>query len=67
MSTNIKSKQSLTFVLPTFNEKENILQLLNEIQKCFNSYELELIVIDDNSKDGTSILVREYAKKKQTR
>ena len=49
MSINIKNKQSLTFVLPTFNEKENILQLLDEILKSFNSYELELIVIDDNS------------------
>ena len=63
MPININNKESLTFVLPTFNEKENILQLLDDILKSFNTYELELIVIDDNSKDGTSRLVREYAKK----
>ena len=57
------SKSDISFVLPSFNERYNILPLLDELLELSDVYELELIVIDDNSTDGTSLLVRERAKK----
>ena len=55
-------KINLSVILPTFNERNNILPLLNELLSLSASYEIELIVVDDSSIDGTSSLVRELAK-----
>ena len=60
---NSQEKQHISVILPTFNERNNILPLLDELLKLSNLYKLELIVVDDNSTDGTSLLVRELAKK----
>ena len=43
--------------------KLNIILLLDELLSNFGDFQLELIVIDDNSSDGTLNLVRERAKK----
>ena len=56
-------KINLSVILPTFNERKNILTLLDGLLKLSNSYEIELIVLDDSSTDGTSSAVRELAKK----
>ena len=56
-----KSEIAVTFVLPTFNERKNIVFLLNELIKLKSLYKLELIVVDDNSSDGTSEVVRNFA------
>tara|TARA_Y100001968_G_scaffold199412_1_gene182950 strand:- start:12399 stop:13505 length:1107 start_codon:yes stop_codon:yes gene_type:complete len=58
-----KYKQNLSVVLPTFNEKNNIASLLDELLELSTLYEIELIVVDDNSSDGTSTLVRELSQK----
>ena len=48
-------------VIPTYNEKENISPLIN---KCLNlSIDCKIIVIDDNSPDGTALAVEEFTKK----
>lgn len=56
----------LSIVIPTYNEKENILVLLKKINTEFkeNKIKGELIVVDDGSPDGTGNLV-ENLKKKQ--
>ena len=51
----------LSVVLPTYNERENILPLLNQLLALKQPYQLELVVVDDNSNDGTAELVREFA------
>lgn len=43
----------VSIILPTFNEKDNIIPLVKEINRCINNYEHEIIVADDNSPDGT--------------
>lgn len=48
-------------IIPTYNEKENIVRLVHEIfeqqPRCPN-VELNILVVDDNSPDGTSEIVR---------
>ena len=58
-----KTKINLSVVLPTFNEKNNIQPLIDELLELSMFYELELIVVDDNSTDGTSLMVRDLARK----
>lgn len=45
----------LSLVIPTYNEKENIQRLIKKIQNEFeqNDIDGEIIVVDDNSPDGT--------------
>jgi len=44
-------------LIPTYNESESILKLLRELE----ALEVDIIVIDDNSPDGTAILVGNLA------
>lgn len=51
-----------TFVMiPTYNEKENIANLINEISKL-KIKNLHIVVVDDNSPDGTWRIVEEISK-----
>ncbi|MBI3955404.1 glycosyltransferase [Candidatus Gottesmanbacteria bacterium] len=49
---------SLSIIIPTLNEKCNILPLISQIQK--NIHPKEIIVVDDNSPDKTGALVERY-------
>ena len=52
-----------TFVMiPTYNEKENIKNLIDEILKLKIS-NLHIVVVDDNSPDGTWKIVEQISKK----
>lgn len=53
-------------VIPTFNEKENILhllKLLKEVFKKIKGWNLRILVVDDNSPDGTAQIVQQHRKK----
>lgn len=52
-------KPVASIVLPTFNEVENIVPLIEELRKNI-SVPLEIIVVDDNSPDGTSQSVQAF-------
>lgn len=61
----MKSKYKIklvSIILPTYNEAENIIGLIKSINKIVK-YSKEFIVVDDNSPDGTSELVRKFIKK----
>ena len=47
----------ISFILPTFNEVDNIKQLITELDQNFKALAKEFIVVDDNSTDGTWQLV----------
>jgi dolichol-phosphate mannosyltransferase len=51
-------------MIPTYNEKENIARLINEILKL-RIKNLNIVVVDDNSPDGTWKIVKEISKKKK--
>jgi dolichol-phosphate mannosyltransferase len=50
------SAQALV-VIPTFNEAENIGRLLGELSRRYSSL-IDILIIDDNSPDGTADIVR---------
>lgn len=52
---------SVSVVLPTFNERDNIAELIDAIQRELP--EPEIVVVDDNSPDGTSHIVQAIAEK----
>lgn len=52
----------VSVILPTFNEAGNVVKLIQDIKQEVDSL-YEIIVVDDNSPDGTSNLVAEYIKK----
>ena len=45
-------------ISPTYNEKKNISELINRITLI--STEIDLLIIDDNSPDGTADIVKSY-------
>lgn len=49
--------EKISILLPTYNERENIIPLIERTLKAVTQ-EKEVIVIDDNSPDGTSELVQ---------
>lgn len=55
-------------VIPTYNEKENISNLIPEILKQINTIttipdmEVSILIVDDNSPDGTAKVVRNFMK-----
>lgn len=51
----------LSVVVPTFNERDNIEPLLAAIRAALAGIDWELIVVDDDSPDGTAELVRTLA------
>ena len=54
----------LSLIIPTYNERENIPKLISEIKEQFNKNEIdgEIIVVDDNSPDGTGQVLEELKK-----
>ena len=50
----------ISIVIPTFNEVENIISLLKNLIDLVNHFEYEIIVVDDDSPDGTSDEVSKY-------
>ncbi len=48
----------LSIVVPTYNEKGNVLPLAEGIAKAFSDVEYEIVFVDDNSPDGTAGAIR---------
>jgi dolichol-phosphate mannosyltransferase len=57
------SKAKLSIVLPTYNESQNIVRMLDSIAETLSPYTTaEIIVVDDNSPDGTAEIASLHAK-----
>jgi dolichol-phosphate mannosyltransferase len=59
--------EKITVMLPTYNEKENICEMIDTLEQDIfpqlKNYLMNILVIDDNSPDGTAQLVRNYMRK----
>jgi dolichol-phosphate mannosyltransferase len=53
----------LSIIVPTFNERDNVVELVQRLTRVLGSVSWEVVFVDDNSPDGTADLVREIARK----
>ncbi len=52
----------LTVVIPTFNERANVIPLLERLRATLAGIEWEAIFVDDDSPDGTAAFIREIGR-----
>ncbi|MGB2885154.1 MAG: glycosyltransferase family 2 protein, partial [Dehalococcoidia bacterium] len=62
-SMNSGQAVELSLIAPTYNEKENIVPLVERVHKALSQYKYELIIVDDNSPDGTAQLANSLSSK----
>ena len=53
----------LSIIVPTFNERENVAELIRRLDQCLMSSSWEVIFVDDDSPDRTSDFVRQLAQR----
>lgn len=56
------SRKFISVILPSYNEKDNISEAIERITKSLQDNLLEIIVVDDNSPDGTWKIVEKLQK-----
>ena len=54
MNSLHSSSTELSLIVPTYCESQNIAILVERVHQSLSSYSYELVVVDDNSPDGTS-------------
>ena len=50
---------AVSVVMPSYNEKENILEAIQRISDALHEALLEIIIVDDDSPDGTWKIVQD--------
>lgn len=53
----------LSIIVPTFNEAGNIGELIRRVDACLTGIRWEMLVVDDDSADGTADLVTEIGRR----
>jgi dolichol-phosphate mannosyltransferase len=53
----------LAVIVPTFNERDNVVSLFDLVTRALGDIPFEFIVVDDNSPDGTAAVVKELARR----
>ena len=61
----VRPAPELAIVVPTFQERENVPQLIERLRRLLSGLEWEIIVVDDDSPDGTAAVVREIGQTDQ--
>jgi glycosyltransferase involved in cell wall biosynthesis len=61
MSSQVITQHGVSVVTTTWNEKENIQELIQRINTALKGTPHEVIVVDDNSADGTLEAAKQYA------
>jgi dolichol-phosphate mannosyltransferase len=56
------SRVDLAVVIPTYNERDNISELIDRLDETLGDLRWEVIFVDDDSPDRTADLVREFAR-----
>ena len=60
---SIENSAQVSIIIPTYNESQNIIQILKSIGSNLpKNLRTEAIVVDDNSPDGTGKIVEDYLK-----
>ena len=59
---NNETKVDYSIIIPTYNESQNILRLIRSLEDCLPpDIPSEILVVDDNSPDGTGKIVEKYS------
>ena len=53
----------ISIIIPTFNERENIVPLVERLSRTMTGHKYEILFVDDNSKDGTIDVIADLATK----
>ena len=68
MNNTKQGKVQVSIIIPTYNESENIIQVLKSIGEHLpEGIAVEAIVVDDNSPDGTGKIVDDYINDEQNK
>ena len=68
MNSAKQGKAQVSIIIPTYNESENIIQVLKSIVEHLpEDIATEAIVVDDNSPDGTGKIVDDYINDEQNK
>ena len=60
------TKRDVSVIIPTYNEKENIIRLIERLEEVLNTSDFEIVIVDDNSPDGTyKEIIRKFGKRKK--
>jgi len=52
--------KKILVIIPTYNESENILKIISEVlNKSTSEYDFNILLVDDNSPDGTAKMVKD--------
>jgi dolichol-phosphate mannosyltransferase len=52
----------LSVIVPTYNERDNIDEVVSRLERCLSGRGWEVIFVDDDSSDGTADAVRRHAR-----
>ena len=64
MAKQIKQNKKLSIVIPVFNEKDLVIDVLKKVRKLtIPKIDIEIIVVDDYSTDGTREILKKQGKK----
>ena len=58
----LKAREKILIIIPTFNEKENISELIDKIYSTVSQM-VDILVVDDHSPDGTGSVVSEISRR----
>ena len=58
----IDKHQGISIILPTFNESGSINEMILSLLELTQHHQIEILIVDDDSADGTANIVRELAR-----
>lgn len=59
---NDTSELELSIIVPTFNERDNVVALLDRLHAALAGVVFEVVFVDDDSPDGTADVIRQLAR-----
>jgi dolichol-phosphate mannosyltransferase len=62
VNMEVPASIDLAVVLPTYNERDNVDEIITRLEDTLHGLRWELIFVDDDSPDGTTEIVRAYAR-----
>lgn len=63
LKTSSYRNDKLSLIIPTYNERDNLPILLERVHKAIDGVNYEVIIVDDDSPDGTWIVAERFSRK----